>query len=150
MVLYIRARKVLLGEDTWRGKIDTFLVDGPPIVNLGVFLSGAWILSRVLLEKALGEGVGDCRDVDVTRKGVLPGPLGGNLRGEKLCSFLEENGFLVLSASEYTSDRWGAHPGHHDVLLCRYPGQIHCVCECLCGQDFVFLLGVGGLDVVRW
>ena len=28
--------------------------------------------------------------------------------------------------------------------------HIPLVCECLCGQDFVFLLGVGGLDVARW
>ena len=71
--------------------MDTFLVDGPPVVNLGVFPSGhAWIeqwrwtchsgqRSSHPVERPLqgvphawlGEGVGDCRNVAVSLQGVL-------------------------------------------------------------------------------
>ena len=43
-------------------------------------------VSRVLLAE-LGEGVGDCRDVAVTRKGVLSGSLAKNYVGENHVPF---------------------------------------------------------------
>ena len=61
-----------------------------------------------VLPAGLGEGVGDCRDVDVTQKGVLIGSSKDNFEGKNQV-FFQECVFMVSISAEYTSDHWRAH-----------------------------------------